>query len=54
MMDQARILELLNNFVEYCEELKERETIEDKKIFYFDIIGMNEEELNFFDIKIEE
>lgn len=53
-MEKSRILEILLNYVDYCEELKKRDSAEDKKIFYFDVIGLDEEELKFFDIEIEE
>lgn len=53
-MDKSRILEILQNYISYCEELKERDSAEDKKIFYYDIIGLDDEELKFLNIEIEE
>lgn len=51
-MDKERALELLDKFVAYCDELKERESDEDRKLFFCDNIGMTEEELDYFGIEL--
>lgn len=51
-MTNDRLLELLNNYIEYCAELKERESAKEKEYFYKNIIGMTAEELKYFGIEL--
>lgn len=51
-MDNKRLLELLNNYIEYCEQLKGHESTEEKENFYKNIIGMTDEELEYFWIEL--
>lgn len=51
-MEKERVLELLNNFVAYCDELKERESAEDRELFFCDNMGMTKEELEYFGIEL--
>lgn len=52
-MNNDRLLELLNNYIEYCEELKERESSKEKEYFYKHIIGMSNKELKYFGIELQ-
>lgn len=52
-MKKERILELLSNFIGYCDELKERESAEDRELFFCENMGMTKEELDYFGISIE-
>ena len=51
-MDKKRLIELLNNYIEYCYNLKNKDSKEDKEIFYKNIIGFTDNELKYFDIEI--
>ena len=47
---KERLQELLNNAIEYIAELKGNEDLEERIDFYKDVIGMNDEELEFYDL----
>lgn len=41
---------LLNNCIAYLAELKERNSEEEKQYFWTKIIGMTEEEMNYYEV----
>ena len=43
---------LLNNLINYVCELKEREDIDEKRMFWENIIGMNEKELKEYEVLV--
>lgn len=52
-MNKDRLEQLWENALEYLVELKDHDSIEDKKIFLEDILGMTEEEIKYFGLDID-
>ena len=46
----GRLMFLLSNCLEYLYELKERETIDEKNYFFDNIIGLNKDEREYFEV----
>lgn len=44
---------LFSRALDYLDELKERETAEDREIFFKDILGMSDEDLEKYGITLE-
>ena len=53
-MDKERLEQLLNECVGYLAELKERESKEELKNFWKNIIGMTDEEIKYFGVMNDE
>lgn len=47
-LSNERLLELLNNLIEYVDMLKDSESTEDQAYFWQEIIGLTKEEVEFF------
>lgn len=43
-----RLLELLNNLIEYVDMLKDSESTENQAYFWQEVIGLTKEEVDFF------
>lgn len=52
-MDKDRLIKLLNKFIGYCVELKSNEKRIEQEFFFRIIIGMSDEELEYFGIDFE-
>lgn len=47
-ISKERLLDLLNNLIEYVDMLKDSEGSEDQKYFWQEVIGFTDEELDYF------
>lgn len=47
-ISKARLLDLLNNLIEYVDMLKDSESSEDQTYFWKEVIGFTDDELDYF------
>jgi len=50
-MDKERLEQLLNSCVGYLAELKERDSTEEFRNFWKNVIGMSDDEIEYFGLK---